>query len=122
MFELELKKSPHSTAIKRGLRRTSPILEDSHFGITNKKEINKMAKQYFNNKNGKRNNIKPTEAEVNAGVQINYLEPVEYKMSEALAAAIIGNKKGKVDTQALLCEYVNTQCGLKGYCTNVIIG
>lgn len=81
-----------------------------------------MAKQYFNNKNGKKNNIKPAEAEINSGNQINYLEPVEYKMSEALAVAIIGNKKGKVDTQALLCEYVNSQCGLKGYCTKVIIG
>ena len=121
MLELELKTSPHSTVTKRGLRKFSPVLEDSDFGIVNKKEINKMAKNYFN-KNTRKNDIKPTEAEINAGVQINYLEPVEYKMSAELASIIIGKTKGTRNPQETLCEYVNTQCGLKGYCTKVIIG
>ena len=44
MLELELKTTQRSTAtIKRGLRSKLLVLEDSDFGIGNKKEIKTMA-------------------------------------------------------------------------------
>lgn len=46
---------------------------------------------------------------------------VEYKMSRQMAEQLIGNKKGNKDPQQILCDYVNTNCGLKGYCVRVLI-
>ncbi len=45
MYELESMKSPLSSVTNppRGLRRKANLLEDSDFGIVNKKEINNMA-------------------------------------------------------------------------------
>lgn len=79
----------------RGLRRLLPILEDSDLIII-KKEILVM----------KAGNI-------------------EYKMPEAMAKEFLKNRKGedaKMNPQAYLCNIVNEQFGLKGYCTKVIIG
>ena len=46
----------------------------------------------------------------------------EYKMSEELAAFILGKRKrekSKLDPQPYLCKYVNEQCGMKGTCVYV---
>lgn len=45
----------------------------------------------------------------------------EYKMPRAMAEMIIKSTKKKVDPQVLLCDYVNTFFGLKGYCVKVIV-
>ncbi len=46
-------------------------------------------------------------------------EVIEYKMSAAMADTILKADKSKRPPQEVLCEYVNTQCGLKGYCVRV---
>ena len=46
-------------------------------------------------------------------------EVIEYKMSAALADTILKADKTKRTPQEVLCDYVNTQCGLKGYCVRV---
>lgn len=47
---------------------------------------------------------------------------VEYTMSAALANHIMKTHKGpKKNKQEILCNYVNTQLGLKGNCVRVLI-
>ena len=50
----------------------------------------------------------------------------EYKMSADCAYNILHDpttgKKIPGDDAALLCDYVNTQCGLKGTCVSVLVG
>lgn len=47
---------------------------------------------------------------------------VEYTMTAALADHIMKIHKGpKKNKQDILCNYVNTQLGLKGKCTRVLI-
>lgn len=46
-------------------------------------------------------------------------EVIEYKMSAVLADTILKSDKTKRTPQEVLCEYVNTQCGLKGFCVRV---
>ncbi len=53
--------------------------------------------------------------DVNAGL-------VEYKMPRLMAEEIIKTAKGnKSDPQVVLCNYVNTFLGLKGYCVKVLV-
>ena len=47
---------------------------------------------------------------------------IEYKMSNLMARNIVKSYKGsKKRPQEILCDYVNTQCNLKGHCTKVLI-
>lgn len=46
-------------------------------------------------------------------------EVIEYKMSAAMAETILKADKTKRTPQEVLCDYVNTQCGLKGFCVRV---
>lgn len=46
---------------------------------------------------------------------------IEYKMSKAMADEIIKASKSKRRPQEILCDYVNTQCGLQGYCVKVLV-
>ena len=115
-----------------GLRKNIGILEDSDFGIINKKEISDMAdfvkknnnRKYNNKKNSNTNsknknfNNRKTNYNIPADV---YAEPIEYKMSKQMADGIIKDAKGKGNPQVLLCDFVNTQFGLKGYCVRVIV-
>jgi hypothetical protein len=124
------------------LRRQCGILEDSNFGIVSKKEIMDMAD--FNSKNvnkkpnvknnGDNRNKKP--ASNNRGTKTAHKQPlslrqrgikspedagkvIEYKMSVYLANTILEKNKSNRDEQEILCEYVNTQLGLKDYCVRV---
>ena len=48
----------------------------------------------------------------------------EYKMPEELAKTILKQRKkeqSKVEPQAYLCNYVNSQCGMMGTCVSVIV-
>jgi hypothetical protein len=112
------------------LRRKCGILEDSDFGITNKKEIKNMAEFVKNGKkNNKNNNTRTstktkdfgskkesivTPPDVCAGI-------FEYKMPKAMAENILKADKSRRPAQEILCEYVNTQNGLKGFCVKVIV-
>ena len=42
-------------------------------------------------------------------------------MSKLMADEIIKAYKSKKAPQEILCDYVNTQCGLQGYCVKVIV-
>jgi hypothetical protein len=46
---------------------------------------------------------------------------IEYKMSKSMADEIIKAAKSKKTPQEILCDYVNTQCGLKGFCVKVLV-
>ena len=46
---------------------------------------------------------------------------VEYTMSKPMADEIIKESKSKKPPQEILCNWVNTQCGLKGYCVKVLV-
>lgn len=46
---------------------------------------------------------------------------IEYKMSKGMADEIIKAAKSKKTPQEILCDYVNTQCGLKSYCVKVLV-
>lgn len=51
---------------------------------------------------------------------------IEYKMSKSMADEILKaakSKSGKLPKPAheILCDYVNSQCGLKGFCVKVLV-
>ena len=46
---------------------------------------------------------------------------IEYKMSKSMADEIIKAAKSKKTPQEILCNYVNEQCGLKGFCVKVLV-
>lgn len=48
-----------------------------------------------------------------------YAGIIEYKMSKVMADNILKEHKNNSDPQTLLCNYVNTQLGLKGHCVKV---
>ena len=140
-FALELMKSPPSSAIKRGLRVKANLLHDSDFGIIDKKEINEMADFVKkNNNNGKRNNNRKPNNRQNNNVpkdfgakrEVGVKAPdicagtIEYKMGKVMAEQILNDaktKSGKLPkpAQEILCDYVNRECGLKGYCVKVLV-
>lgn len=64
---------------------------------------------------GSKKNTQIKAPDVNAGL-------VEYKMSRDMAENIIKTKKGnKTDPQTILCDFVNTFMGVKGYCVRVLV-
>ena len=50
-----------------------------------------------------------------------YAGVIEYKMSKTMAENILRENKGKGNPQKALCDFVNTQFGIKGYCVRVIV-
>ena len=51
---------------------------------------------------------------------------IEYKMGKVMAEQILNDAKGKggklpKPAQEILCDYVNRECGLKGYCVKVLV-
>ena len=122
-YVLESTKNQLSSATKppRGLRAKANLLEDSDFGIVNKKEIKKMAE--FIKKNTKRNNRTDYGSKSKNVVEApDFCSGViEYKMGREMAENIVRDNKSKANPQEALCAYVNTHFGLKGYCVKVII-
>lgn len=119
----------------RGLRKA---LNDSDFGIVDKKEIKKMADFVKNNNNGKRpanrkpnnarpNNRPPKDKDFGSKKESRIKAPdvcagtIEYKMGKLMAEEIVKAAKNKKSPQEILCDYVNTQMGLKGYCVKVLV-
>jgi hypothetical protein len=86
---------------------------------TNKND-NKVVNRNNKPQNGK-NSARP--AKKNPVVKEPKIElgTFEYKMGKIMADEITASTKGKVDAQEVLCEYVNSQLGLKGRCTRVIV-
>ena len=139
MFVLESMTSQLSSAkIKRGSRRELNLLEDSDCGIVSKKEINIMAEFVKNNNNGKRNNNrKPNHNTPRLDNGFNKKREtlpapdvcagtIEYKMSKMMAEQILNDAKSKSGklpkpAQEILCNYVNRECGLKGFCVKVLV-
>lgn len=124
----------------RGLRSKLNLLEDSDFGIVNKKEIAIMAEFVKKNNNGKRNNNRKPNNRQNNNVpkdfgakrEVGVKAPdvcagtIEYKMGKVMAEQILNDaktKSGKLPkpAQEILCDYVNRECGLKGFCVKVLV-
>lgn len=85
---------------------------------TNKKPYNNKPKNYNKQGNNKRPYIKSYTPPVQTANKIK--NTCEYEMSNQLAATILkDNKTG--DVQKILCDYVNTQCGLLKECVRVVI-
>lgn len=81
-------------------------------------------------KNNKRNNIMRFDKNndygtknPNAGIKAPEVcaGTIEYKMSKSMADEIIKAAKSKKTPQEILCDYVNTQCGLKAFCVKVLV-
>lgn len=139
MFVLESMKSQLSSAkIERGSRSKLNLLHDSDFGIIDKKEINDMAEFVKKNNNGKRNNNrKPNNNTPRLDNNFNKKRDtipapevcagtIEYKMGKVMAEQILNDaktKSGKLPkpAQEILCDYVNRECGLKGFCVKVLV-
>ena len=139
MFVLESMKSQLSSAkIERGSRSKLNLLHDSDFGIIDKKEINDMAEFVKKNNNGKRNNNrKPNNNAPRLDNNFNRKRDtipapdvcagtIEYKMGKVMAEQILNDaktKSGKLPkpAQEILCDYVNRECGLKGFCVKVLV-
>lgn len=52
------------------------------------------------------------------------MEYFKYTMTEAFAKSILADAKrtkAKGSKQKILCDYVNSQCGIKGECIEVIV-
>lgn len=115
----------------RGLRSQLNLIEDSDLGIIDKKEINSMAEIVKSNKKNSSKKFvsnKPKKEKTYGSDREGGITPpaihaglFEYKMPRAMAEMIIKSTKKKVDPQVLLCDYVNTFFGLKGYCVKVIV-
>jgi hypothetical protein len=129
-----------ATTLERGSRSKLNLLHDSDFGIGNKKEISKMAdfvkndkknnngKRNFNNRNNNNGNPRNNYAKKRETLKAPDVcaGTVEYKMSKVMADEILNMAKGKSGklsrpAQEVLCEFVNSQMGLKGYCVNVLV-
>lgn len=139
MFVLESMTSQLSSAkIERGSRSKLNLLHDSDFGIIDKKEINDMAEFVKKNNNGKRNNSrKPNTNAPRLDNNFNQKRDtipapdvcagiIEYKMGKVMAEQILNDaktKSGKLPkpAQEILCDYVNRECGLKGFCVKVLV-
>lgn len=139
MFVLESMTSQLSSAkIERGSRSKLNLLHDSDFGIIDKKEINDMAEFVKKNNNGKRNNNrKPNNNAPRLDNNFNKKRDTipapdvcagtfEYKMGKVMAEQILNDaktKSGKLPkpAQEILCDYVNRECGLKGFCVKVLV-
>lgn len=139
MFVLESMTSQLSSAkIERGSRSKLNLLHDSDFGIIDKKEINDMAEFVKKNNNGKRNNNrKPNNNAPRLDNSFNKKRDtipapdvcagtIEYKMGKVMAEQILNDaktKSGKLPkpAQEILCDYVNRECGLKGFCVKVLV-
>ena len=91
-----------------------------------------------NNNNGKRNNNrKPNNNTPRLDNNFNKKREtlsapdvcagtIEYKMGKLMAEQILNDAKGKngklpKPAQEILCDYVNRECGLKGFCVKVLV-
>ena len=96
---------------------------------------NNSGKRNFNN-NGKGGNKKSNSMNAsrvvnkmknpthNHGIVVphdNFKGLIEYKMSKEMAENILRDAKGKGNPQEILCDFVNTQYGLMGYCVKVLV-
>ncbi len=98
--------------------------------VKNDKRNNNNGKKNFNRPNNRPNN-KPTG--YTGGKQRETIPApdvcagtIEYKMGKLMADEILKaakSKSGKLPKPPLdiLCDYVNTQLGLKGYCVKVLV-
>ena len=86
----------------------------AEFVKKNNKRNNNMRFDKNNDYGTKNPNVGIKAPEVCAGT-------IEYKMSKSMADEIIKASKSKKTPQEILCNYVNEQCGLKGFCVKVLV-
>ena len=116
ILELEqMKKVP----FKRGLRAKCNLLEDAW--VNKNKEMENIIMGNFVKRTNKNNDYGTKNPEAGVKAPEVCAGTVEYKMSKLMADEIIKASKSKRSPQEILCDYVNTQCGLKGYCVKVLV-
>lgn len=82
-----------------------------------------------NNNGGKKNNIpKDFGSKREFGVKAPTVcaGTIEYKMGKIMAEQVLNQAKGKSGklpkpAQEVLCDFVNRECGLKGFCVKVLV-
>ena len=104
---------------KRGLRAKCNLFEDAYINKNELRENINMAN--FVKKNNKNNDYGTKNPEAGVKAPDVCAGTVEYKMSKLMADEIIKASKSKKHPQEILCNYVNTQCGLQGYCVKVLV-
>jgi hypothetical protein len=103
MYELELMMNQPSNAMMNN-KKENTIMADFK---TNKRKPNRKVKSMQAPK------LDASDV-ISAGI-------FEYKMPQALADIILKEDKTKRPHQEVLCDFVNTQYGLKGYCVRVLL-
>ena len=86
----------------------------AEFVKKNNKRNNTMRFDKNNDYGTKNPNAGIPAPEVHAGT-------IEYKMSKTMADEIIKASKSKKAPQESLCNYVNSELGLKGFCVKVLV-
>ena len=86
----------------------------AEFVKKNNKRNNTMRFDKNNDYGTKNPNAGIPAPEVHAGT-------IEYKMSKTMADEIIKASKSKKAPQEILCNYVNSELGLKGFCVKVLV-
>ena len=75
----------------------------------------------FNKNNNRKVKDYGSKKEVSVSVPEVCAGTVEYTMSKTMADEIIQASKSKKTPQEILCDFVNTQFGLKSYCVRVLV-
>ena len=83
----------------------------------------KVMKKNFKRTNGKRKNRDFGTKNPRARIEAPdfHCGLIEYKMPKALAEDILNDKSFKGSAQEILCDYVNSQLGLLGFCVKVLV-
>ena len=94
--------------------------------VKNDKRPNNNGKKNFNRNNGNNKPIYNNPKRETIPAPDVCAGTIEYKMSKLMADEILKaakSKSGKLPKPPLdiLCDYVNTQMGLKGYCVKVLV-
>ena len=93
----------------------------AEFVKNNKRNKRKNNNDNFFSKKGKKRNYGSDSDSIITPPSI-CSELVEYKMSKEMADGILKELGQRGAPQKVLCDYVNTYFGLKGYCVKVVIG
>ena len=82
---------------------------------------NNNARKNFNHNNNNKVKDYGSKKETTLPAPDVWAGVVEYTMSKLMADEIIKASKSQKTPQEILCEYVKSQYGLKGYCGKVIV-
>ena len=93
--------------------------------VKNDKRNNNNGKKNFNRNNNRPNDFGSKKRETLPAPDV-CAGTIEYKMGKLMAEQILNDAKSKSGklpkpAQEILCDYVNRECGLKGFCVRVLV-